>query len=180
MSGKRVIGVVGMPGSGKVVVDKVAGELGFSVVVMGDVIREETAKRGLDPTPENTGKIMLKIRDEEGPTVVAKRCVPKIQNSPSTVVVVEGLRSLAEADEFKKAFPAFTLLAIHSSPETRFQRVFKRKRSDDPASWKVFTERDLRELEVGIGSAIALADRVIVNEGTLAQFRAKIRVLLKG
>lgn len=172
---KRVIGVVGMPGSGKGVVGGVAAEYGFSTVIMGDVIREEVARRGLEPTPENVGRVMLGLRDEEGPAVVAERSVPRIEGSASEVVVVEGIRSLDEVLEFRRRFPGFILAAIHASPETRFRRIYRRERSDDPASWQVFWERDLRELGVGIGSAIAIADHVIVNEGTLAQFKKRIR-----
>lgn len=82
MISKRVVGIVGMPGSGKSVADGVAKEMGFSVVVMGDVIREETAKRGLNPTPKNVGEVMVKVRREDGTAVVAKRCIPKILDAP--------------------------------------------------------------------------------------------------
>jgi len=176
---KRVVGIVGMPGSGKSVASGVAKELGFSVVVMGDVIREEVAKRGLSPTPENVGKVMVEVRREEGPAVVAKRCIPRIQSFSNRDVIIEGLRSLAEAHEFRRRFPDFKLIAIHSSPKTRFHRVFRRNRSDDSADWQVFVERDLREIEVGIGSAIALADYVIINEGTLQRFKASVRKCLR-
>jgi dephospho-CoA kinase len=70
------------------------------------------------------------------------------------------------------------LIAAHSSPEARFQRLSKRKRSDDPEGWSVFHERDLRELSVGQGDVIALADFMIVNEGTYDEFKAEaIKVL---
>ena len=179
MSIKRVIGVVGMPGSGKGVVDDVAKELGFSVVIMGDIIREEAVKRGLEPTSENVGRIMLQIRREEGPAVVAERCIPRIKSAESQGIVVEGIRSLAEVEVFRREFPKFKLLSIHSSPETRFQRTFNRRRSDDPSNWQVFADRDLRELKVGIGSAIAIADHVIPNEGSLRQFKMRVRRFLK-
>lgn len=175
---KKVIGIVGMPGSGKGIVDTVAKGLGLSVVVMGDVVREETAKRGLEPTPKNIRKIMLKIRREEDSAVVARRCIPKIQESSTDVVVVEGVRSLDEVKEFKKNFN-FTLVSVLASPKTRFWRLYKRKRTDDPVSWRVFLERNLTELEVGVGSAIAMADYAIINEGGLAQFKKKVRDLLK-
>lgn len=175
---KRVIGIVGMPGSGKGVVNTVAKDLGLPVVVMGDVVREETAKRGLKPTPKNIRKIMLRIRHEEGPAVVAKRCIPKIEESSTNVVVVEGVRSLDEVEEFEKNFN-FNLVSVLASPKTRFWRLYERKRMDDPASWRVFLERDRIELEVGVGSAIAKADYAIINEGGLAQFKKKVRGLLK-
>ena len=179
MKQKMIIGVAGMPGAGKAVVSRVAKENNWSIVVMGDVIREETRKRDLEPTPENIGKVMLQLREEEGTAVVAKRCLPKIAETNSDKVLVDGIRSVAEMYEFEKNFPQFILIAVHSSPETRFARLFRRKRSDDPSGWGVFVERDLRELSVGQGSVIALADHMIDNEGTLEEYKAKIREVLE-
>lgn len=176
---KMIVGTAGMPGAGKAVVSRIAQEKGLTLVIMGDVIREETQKRGLDPTPENIGKIMLQLREEEGAAVVAKRCLSKIAEANSNTVLVDGIRSLAEMYEFEKNFPQFILIAVHSSPETRFARLFRRKRSDDPSGWGVFADRDLRELSVGQGSVLALADYMIVNEGTLDEYKTRIREVLE-
>lgn len=179
MKEKKVVGVAGMPGAGKASVKAAAENLRYPVIVMGDVIREETKRRGLEPTPENIGKIMLLLREEEGKSAVARRCIPAIQNVESTVVFLDGVRSMHEVDEFKKCFPDFILIAIHSSPETRFQRLSRRKRSDDPKGWAVFSNRDMRELSVGQGDVIAMADYVIVNEGTYNEFKTKVRQVLE-
>lgn len=179
MKEKIVVGVAGMPGAGKATVKEIVQKIGYSVVVMGDEIREETKRRKLKPTPENIGMVMLKLREEEGPYVVAKRCIPKIEKAKGRVVIVDGIRSPHEVEEFKRRFPNFTLLAIYASPETRFQRLFQRKRSDDPKGWETFMERDLRELNVGLGNAIATADYVIVNEGTKTQLKRKVREVLE-
>lgn len=178
MKEKIVVGVAGMPGAGKATVREMVERLGYPVVVMGDEVREETRRRRLKPTPENVGMVMLKLREEEGPAVVAKRCVPEIEKAQGKVVIVDGIRSLHEVKEFKRHFPNFALIAIHASPETRFQRLFQRKRSDDPKGWETFVERDLRELSVGLGSAIATADRMIINEGTKAQLDRRVREIL--
>jgi dephospho-CoA kinase len=174
MKHKIAIGVAGMPGAGKATIRTTAENLGYSVVVMGDEIREETKRRGLDPTPQNIGEIMLKIRAEEGLAAVAKRCIPKIDEAKSKIVFVDGVRSLDEINEFKTHYVGFSLIAIHSSPEARFQRLSKRKRSDDPKGWDVFNQRDLRELSVGQGDVIALADLMIVNEGTYEEFKTQV------
>jgi len=179
MKKKTVVGVAGMPGAGKATVKEMIQKMGYSTVIMGDEIREETGRRKLEPTPENIGMIMLKLREEEGPHVVAKRCISKIEKAEKRVVIVDGIRSLHEVEEFKRYFPNFTLLAIHSSPETRFKRLFQRKRSDDPKGWETFLERDHRELNIGLGNAIATADYMIVNEGTKAQLKRKISEFLQ-
>ena len=163
---KRVIAISGMPGAGKGVASEAARKLGFEVLVLGDVIREETARRGLEPTPENVGSVMLQVRRDEGPAVVAKRLVPKIEASRSSNVVVEGVRSEDELRELKSKFDVVTV-GIHASPKTRFQRLLARGRSDDPKTWDTFYERDSRELNVGLCKVIALADILLINEETI-------------
>jgi dephospho-CoA kinase len=161
---KLVVGLVGMPGSGKSVVVETAQQKGYTVVVMGNVVREETRKRGLELNPKNIGAVMLDLRKKGGQGVIAEKCVPIIERTQSSKVIIDGLRSLNEADVFKQHFPSFSLIAVHASPETRFNRLNHRRRSDDPDVWEVFRERDMRELSVGLGNAIAMAGYIIINE----------------
>jgi len=176
---KIVIGVAGMPGAGKGIVVEIAEEMHYSVVIMGDIVREETKLRGLELSPKNVGRVMVELRREGGPAIVAKRCIPKVQGTRRDVVVIDGIRSLFEVDELKNRFPLFKLLAIHSSPETRFKRLFKRRRSDDPSTWETFSERDQRELRVGLGNVIASADYMMINEDRKKNLESKVRRFLK-
>ena len=175
---KLVVGLAGMPGSGKSLVVDAARELGYAVVVMGDVVREETLKRGLELTSQNVGKVMLQLRAEGGNTVVAQKCIPKIEEQAGSRVLVDGLRSLYEVDAFKMHFAKFTVAAVHASPETRFNRLFSRRRSDDPDGWEVFRERDMRELGVGLGNVIAMAEQLIVNDNSVEDAKGAIKEAL--
>jgi dephospho-CoA kinase len=175
---KLVIGVTGMAGSGKSLIINVAKKMSYDVVTMGDEVREEARRRGLPSTPENLGKIMLQLRETEGETAVAKRSARRIESLSSCKVIVDGIRSLFEVDEFKKRYPEFCLIAIHASPETRFKRLFHRQRSDDTKDWKDFVKRDQRELGVGLGNAIAMAEYMIVNEQDLNEAKHKAAEVL--
>jgi len=170
---KMVIGLAGMPGSGKSLVVETAAEMGYGVVVMGDVIREETQKRGLELNPQNIGQVMLELRKKGGTSVVADRCIPKIEQLESEKVIVDGLRSLSEVASFKKCFTNFNLIAVYASPETRFNRIYRRRRSDDPDGWELFNERDMRELGVGLGDVIAMAEYLIINEHSKGKSNTK-------
>jgi dephospho-CoA kinase len=138
------------------------------------VIREETERRGLDPTPQNIGAVMLDIRAKEGPAVVARRLMSKIEQSKASTVIIEGIRSLHELNEIRTKYEVVPL-AIHASPKTRFQRLLSRNRSDDPKTWETFQERDFRELDVGLGNVLALADVVLVNEGNISELELAFR-----
>jgi len=176
---KVVVGIAGMPGAGKGVFRRFFMRMGCPVVTMGDQVRAEVKRRNLEPTPENVGKVMLNLRELEGPAVVAKRCVPEVNRLNSVIVGIDGIRSLVEVEEFKKHFPNFVLIAIHASPKTRFNRLSRRRRSDDPQDWETFMERDLREIGVGVVAVIASADYMLINERSIGWFKDEIRQLLR-
>lgn len=167
-----------MPGAGKSLASTVAKQMHLPVFVSGDVIRREAARRGLAPTRTNLGRLMLKIREREGMGAVANHVRPMIQESSSRVVVYEGARNMEEIDELTKRFQV-TTIAIQASARSRYRRLLKRRRSDQPRGWGQFLERDLRELKVGLGSVIALADRTIENEGTKIELRKRTRRVFK-
>ncbi len=164
-----------MPGSGKSLVVETVKAMGYDIVTMGDVVREQTRLRGLEPTPQNIGKVMLELRAEEGNYVIAKKCIPKIEEQPSNRVLVDGLRSLFEADIFREHFVKFTLVSVHAPPQVRFERLRLRGRSDDPKNYAVFHERDSRELGVGLGNVIAMSEKVLVNDNSVEGFKALVK-----
>ena len=94
----KIIGFVGLPGSGKGEASQIAGQHGLAVVVMGDVIRQEAARQGLELTDGNLGRIGNALRAAEGPDAVARRALEKAKATGKDVVVVDGLRSREEAD----------------------------------------------------------------------------------
>ncbi|MDR0372430.1 MAG: flagellar hook-basal body complex protein FliE [Nitrososphaerota archaeon] len=172
---KLVVGLGGMPGSGKSLVVETAREIGYDIVAMGDVVREQTRLRGLEPTPQNVGAVMLALRAESGNYVIAQKCIPKIEEQKSRRVLIDGLRSIPEADIFKAHFALFTLVSVHAPPQIRFERLKRRGRSDDPTTYEGFEERDDRELGVGVGNVIALSEQIIVNDSSIESFKVLVR-----
>jgi len=55
-----------------------------------------------------------------------------------------------------------------------------RKREDDNLTIDRIKNRDERELRWGIGVLIALADVIVVNEGSLDEFREKVINIILG
>ncbi len=139
---------------------------------MGDVVRDIAREKGVEPSPERLGGLMLKIRKEQGPAVVAVETIARIRRESPPRVCVEGLRSIEEVDLFRSEFSDFFVIAIHSSPRTRFARLISRARRDDTKSSEVFSERDRREIIVGLGGVIALADFAIINEGSIEELKS--------
>ena len=177
----RVIAFVGLPLSGKSTAAKVAEEMGIPVVCMGDIVREEAKRRGLALTDENLGKIANELRQKEGMDAIAKRCIPIIREKGKDVgvVVIDGIRGIAEVERFKKEFGNdFILINIEAPLEVRFQRALKRGRSDDIKSIEELKKRDERELSWNMGEAIKIANFTIENTSSLEDFKEKVREIL--
>ena len=153
-----------MPGAGKSTIADGLKPKGYEIINMGNAVREEARNRNLEPTRENLGKLMLDLREKNGPGAIAELIKPQIESSQSNVILVDGLRSIDEIEVLRK-FGNVKLLAIHASTDTRFDFLQKRGRSDDPQTKEHFEERDNRELGVGISTSIALSDYAISNIG---------------
>lgn len=172
----KVLCVTGMPAAGKEEFQHVATDMGFVVVRMGDVVRDEARRRGLPMTDGAVGTMAGEERKAHGPAVWAARTIPRVRGEH---VLIDGLRSLAERDAFRKAFGKDLLVVgVEASPRTRWERVQRRHRSDDATTWEEFQRRDARELGWGLGEVIRAAEVTIVNESSLPEFYAEVRRVL--
>ncbi len=175
----KVIGVVGLPASGKGEFSKIAAGMDIPVIVMGDMIRKAVCEAGLEPNDTNFGATANRLRAEGGMDAVAKLCVPEIQKQSAPLVLVDGIRGDAEVALFRHHFSGFTLIRIDSSFENRLARIAARARSDDFTSADALRNRDKRELKWGLLNALKSADVHISNEGTLEEFSLAVHKILE-
>jgi len=174
----HVMGISGLPGSGKSLVSDMACEKGAIIVSMGDIIREEAKKRG-----ESTKDTAKNLRKEHGEYIVSELTIKKIkkleEESVDNTIIVEGIRSHHEVEMFKENFDNFIILSIFANPKLRFERLLNRMREDDSTDYKEFQRRDQMELDFGIGNVISLSDKLIINESDLESYEQKIDEFLK-
>lgn len=178
----HVFALVGLPGSGKGEAAAVAREEDVPVVSMGDVVRAETADRGLDPTKDH-GSVAAAMREEDGPGAIADRSLPAIQEAleASDTVVVDGIRSETEVAIFEEAFgDAFTLVSVEAPFDLRKKRIDARGRDAGASDGgEALAERDERERGFGMGEAMERADVVVENTASLEAFHRRIREILE-
>ena len=168
-----------MPGSGKSTIVSALKARGLESLNLGDGVRDEAKKRNLEPTGENLGRLMLELRDKNGPGAVAILLTEKIKNSQSEVIIIDGVRSTAEIEVLKNV-GSVKLLSIEASAETRYKFLGARGRSDDPETREKFEERDKREIGVGIGKSIEIADETISNDNiTLDELTERAYTVIK-
>ncbi len=153
-----------MPGAGKSTIAEGLKLKGYDIINMGNAVREEAKKRNLELTGPNLGKLMLELREKNGPGAIAELVKPQIESSTASVILIDGVRSTDEIQVLRK-LGSVKLLAIHASTDTRFDFLQKRGRLDDPQTKDNFEERDNRELGVGLSKPIALSDYAISNIG---------------
>ena len=176
---KLIVCLTGMPGSGKSTIVSALKARGLESLNLGDGVRDEAKKRNLEPTGENLGRLMLELRDKNGPGAVAILLTEKIKNSQSEVIIVDGVRSTAEIEVLKNV-GSVKLLSIEASAETRYKFLGARGRSDDPETREKFEERDKREIGVGIGKSIEIADETISNDNiTLDELTKRAYAVIK-
>ncbi|MWV41779.1 AAA family ATPase [Natrialba sp. INN-245] len=178
----HVIGTVGLPGSGKGEAATVAREEGIPVVTMGDVVRQETADRGLDPAKDH-GTVAQALREENGPAAIAERSLPMIEDrlERHEAVLVDGIRSDVEVDAFEERFEeAFTLVSIEAPFDVRRERIDTRGRDAGEADGgEGLAARDERERGFGMDDAMDRADVVVENTDTLEAFHERIRSIIR-
>jgi len=87
-----------MPGSGKSTVVSALKARGIETLNLGDGVRAEAKRRNLEPTGDNLGKLMLELREKNGPGAIANLLTESIKNSQSKVIIVDGVRSTAEIE----------------------------------------------------------------------------------
>lgn len=155
--------VVGMPASGKNTARIYAESRGLPYFASGDLVRAEAEKRNLDPNPQNMSAISTEMRGDDG-LGVTKHVLDTALGSGSSIAFMEGMRSWQEIELVREQAPC-VVVAFLAPRQTRLQRIIERGRSDD--SPHGFKERDMREIDYGAATPLALADEYVLNTGTL-------------
>jgi dephospho-CoA kinase len=159
-----IYGVTGMPLAGKTTVaDIIAGE-GYTVLDMGDVVRREMEKS--DIPVSKTGEFVQKQRKKHGMAAIAYLSAPYLESilEETDKVVITGMRGWDEKERFEEEVGEdLEIIGVWASRSTRQQRREERGREED-LEGQGFHERDLRELENGVGDLLALSHHLIIND----------------
>ena len=164
----KVVSIVGMAGAGKSEVARLFERKGFVRVRFGDVTDEEVARRGLALNEENERAVRELLRKEHGMAAYAVLHLPRIETArESSDVVIDGLYSWEEYIFLKDHLgDEMCLVAVWASSATRYARLGRRRVR--PLTLVEAAARDRAEIEeLNKGGPIAVADFLVVNEGSL-------------
>lgn len=176
----KVLGIVGMCGSGKSVATKYFEDNGWKSIYFGGVTIEEVKKEGLEVNENNERYMREKLRKEFGAAAYAIKLAPSIQEGlKNSNIVLDGLYSWQEYCYLKELFnEAFTVLAIITDKSKRYNRLANR--TIRPLSSMEASNRDVAEIEnLAKGGPIAIADYYIINNGTEEDFYRQLHTIIR-
>ena len=111
MLSKLLVCLTGMPGAGKSTIAEGLESKGYEIINLGNAVRDEAKNRNLEASRENLGKLMLELREKNGPGAIAELVKSKIKSSTANVLLIDGVRSNDEIQVLRK-FGTVKLLAI--------------------------------------------------------------------
>ena len=171
-----IICTTGMPGAGKTEAAKMLKEEGFILVEMSDPIRDMMIAQGLEINNKSFRDFAVELKRTKGMDIAAKINADRIDFGSNTVI--SGVRNIEEIRYFKSRCPDLIVVELYAPPETRFQRLVARWQ-DGLKTYDEFLYRERREIDMGMSSAIKMADIRIDNVGTLNDLKKGIRALIE-
>lgn len=181
-----ILGLTGKNASGKGEAANYLQTKGFLYYSLSDVIREEAIKRNMFTSRDNLINLGNRLRKKFGPNYLAKQINDKIRQklkeNKNQSFIIDSIRSPFEAKELMKN-NGFALVGIEAPVGLRFKRLLERNRSGDAKTLEEFKQQEQREnlksdTNQQLDATLKLANKVIVNDGTLEELYKKIDELL--
>jgi len=183
-----IIGITGTIAAGKGTVSKYLEEvydfkhLSVRKYLVEKLIRiENNILTEEDVTRDAMVELANKLRSKHGPDFIVKELYKQATNYPNSII--ESIRTVGEVLSLRE-IPNSILLAVDAPLELRYERAKIRKGLTDSVTFEKFAEEEKREMEsdnIGkqnLNACISLADRVIINDGSLQDLKEKVSTLL--
>ena len=162
---KIIIGIAGRIASGKdTVADYIVEKYNAKSLKFSQSLRDVLSRLYQDISRDNMQKISLLLRQMFGEDMLAKVIYNDILNSKEDIIVVTGVRRIADIEMLKNT-NGFKLFFIDTNIETRYERLIQRSENidDKNKSFEEFKKQELAETEVYIDQFKEIADYVIDN-----------------
>jgi dephospho-CoA kinase len=175
-----IIGLTGEKLSGKGTVSKYliekykAKHYRFSKI-LDDIIERLYLPR----TRENEIAIALGLRDKFGNEILAHVLKKDIENNPSDISIIDGIRYWEEYNILKN-LPGFIFIYITAPLEIRYQRALQReeKTEEKNLSLEDFTKQESGPTEAIIKDISKEANYCVTNDQTIEDLYQKIEEIL--
>ncbi len=170
------LAMAGLIGCGKdTAAEYISKKYGYRIIQFADVLRSMLKKEGIPVTRES----LQQYRREHGQTFLAEECV-RIAAKKTGKLLFIPMRTRGDYKILKRHFPDITLIWVSSSKKTRFARLSKRRRENDPTTMKAFEAQDSKEKEMFDFDFLRNeSEYTIQNNGTLKDLHANIDKVMR-
>jgi len=177
----RYLGIIGANGSGKSSACHYFAALGYHVVSLSDVVREEARRRGLELIRDNLVAVANELKSKHGQAYLAEVVWQRVHDAGEKKVVFDSIRNVSEL-RFLKEHGAY-FIGIEVDAKLRFERVQSRQHDTDKIDFQTFLGHDERENTgqssgQNIEECLKECDRRIQNTGSLVDFHFALREVL--
>lgn len=176
---KTVLILVGLPGAGKTTASQFFISRNIPVLRMGKLTDHFLKKEKLPITEANERSIRGKLRHDFGENYYAKSMLPQVKRKlvHTSLVIVEGVRSEAEMNYFKKNLTKIELIYLSTKKKFRIARLLKRQKR--PMTYPEIIDRDRYEINtLKINKLKKYSDIIITNNLTVDNFNQKLKSLI--
>ena len=179
----KVIGVVGLNGSGKdELVHYLHERCGVDVYSTGDIVRQIANKEAKELSRPSLQNLSRRYMDSYGHDYFVRQVIERIERDESgDAAAITGIRTPEDVDTLKARFGHdFILVYVRvPDPYLRYQRIRRRGEPRDPNSYEEFLRQQQRENQFfDIPRTISEADITIDNSAELPEFHRKIEHVL--
>lgn len=174
-----IIGVTGLPSSGKDTVAQILEKEGFKHISLSDMLREIVLAKGEDISTENLTRHGNLIRRERGEGYLAKMALKKIGGD----TVITSIRQPGEVDVLRQN-KGFHLIAVEADEIKRWQRLKSRHREGDPRTIEEMKSIEMRQSKAGgskdmqVDEVMKKADYIVNNNGLLDDLKKQVDEVL--
>lgn len=177
-----LIGVTGTDGAGKgTVVQYLVDQKGFVHYSARALLLSKLHERGVEPTRANLRVVANELRAEYGNDFLVTHYLARRAEEKPERCIIESIRTVGEAETLKQN--GGILLAVDADQAVRYARVQQRRSETDRVSFEQFVAHEALEANdpdphgMQKTRVMAMADHVIMNNGTYAELATEIESL---
>lgn len=177
---KIILASVGEIASGKgVFVDYIKEKFNSNSYKFSTPLRNILDRIGEEQSRENMQDLSTILRERFGQDLLAKIIVKDVQEDPQEVVLVDGVRRVADI-KYLKELDGFYLINVQAKEKIRYERIKSRAENpgDKDKTWEEFQKDAQAETEVSIREVAKLANYTIKNNSSLEEYYQQIEKII--